>query len=416
MTPPVASRPVVPLPEGKLVENIVHFARALRKAGVRVGTSQVQAAVAAVAAAGFTRRADFHATLRATLITRAEHLEVFEQVFAMFWRDPEFLERMVRSMLPLLQTIEPEAHAPKAAQKRAAEALWDGRTGQKPPPEKDEIELDAHMSCTSNEVLRHQDFEQMSQSETRQAEALIRQMRLPADPIRTRRFRAAPNGRTPDTKAMLRRALRRGGEIDRMALKTPRTRPPNLVAICDISGSMASYARMLMQFLHALQWAPNSGWNRVHGFTFGTRLTNVSRALALKDPDLALAALGRDAPDWKGGTRIGEALARFNRDWSRRVLGQGAVVLLITDGLERGDTDLLAHEAARLNRSCRKLIWLNPLLRFEGFAPEAAGIRALLPHVDSFHACHNLDSLADLGTALNGESSRSRFLEQMRAH
>lgn len=416
MPAPDALQPLAPLPDGKLVENIVHFARALRKAGVRVGTSQVQSAISAVAAAGFTRREDFRATLRATLITRAEHLEVFEQVFAMFWRDPEFLERMVRAMLPLLQTLEPDAPKPKAAQKRAAEALWDGKSGQPPPPEKDEIELDAQMSVTTNEVLRSQDFEQMSQSETRQAEALIRSLTLPVDPLTTRRFRPAPNGRHPDTKAMLKRALRRGGEIDRMSLKHPRQRPPNLVALCDISGSMASYARMLMQFLHALNWTPNSGWNRVHGFTFGTRLTNVSRALALKDPDLALAALGRDAPDWKGGTRIGEALARFNRDWSRRVLGQGAVVLLITDGLERGDTALLEREAARLQRSSRKLIWLNPLLRFDGFAPEAGGIRALLPQVDSFHACHSLNSLADLGSALATDGLKRHFLEQMHTH
>jgi hypothetical protein len=194
--------------------------------------------------------------------------------------------------------------------------------------------------------------------------------------------------------------LRRGGEIERIEMRKRRTRPPDLVALCDISGSMSVYSRMLMHFLHGVTWAPERGWGRVSAFTFGTRLTNVTRALAQKDPDAALAAAGRDAQDWEGGTRIGEALRRFNVDWSRRVLGQGAVVLLITDGLERGDTGVLEREIERLRLSCRQLIWLNPLLRWEGFAPKAAGIRAILPHVDSFHACHSLDSLADLSAAL----------------
>jgi hypothetical protein len=158
---------------------------------------------------------------------------------------------------------------------------------------------------------------------------------------------------------------------------------------------------MLMHFLHALIWAPGDRWGKVHAFTFGTRLTNVTRALHVRDADAALAAAGQAAQDWEGGTRIGEALRRFNADWSRRVLGQGAAVLLITDGLERGDTTTLSAAAERLHLSCRKLIWLNPLLRWEGFTPKAAGIRALMPHVDSLHACHTLDSLADLARALS---------------
>ncbi|MDH5528529.1 MAG: VWA domain-containing protein [Paracoccaceae bacterium] len=399
----------LPATDSRLVDNIVHFARALRKAGLRVGTSQVKGAISAVAAAGFTRRDDFYYALRATLVSRPEHLEVFHQIFQMFWRDPEFLERMVRSMLPMMQTMAQKEKQPKPAQKRAAEAMWEGASGQETPRERDQIEIDTKLSWSGNEVLRNRDFEQMSVVEQAEAAKLIRTLNLPVDPLATRRFRPAQSGRQPDARAMLRRSLRKGGEIDRMSLKTPIYRPPNLVAICDISGSMSSYARMMMHFLHALTWAPASGWGRVHGFTFGTRLTNVTRALALKDVDLALEAVGRDVPDWQGGTRIGEALYRFNRDWSRRVLGQGAVVLLITDGLERGETELLKTEAARLARSCRRLIWLNPLLRFEGFAPQAAGIRALLPIVDSFFACHSLDSLADLGRSFATGGSKRHY-------
>ncbi|MCK0141986.1 VWA domain-containing protein [Aliiroseovarius sp. F20344] len=402
--------------EGRLVENIVHFVRALRKAGLKVGTSQVKSAISAVAAAGFTQREDYYYALRATLVSRPEHLEVFHQVFQMFWRDPEFLERMVRSMLPLMQVMAQEENSPKAAQKRAAEALWDGASEPQDQPEREEIEVDAQLSWSQNEVLRNQDFEQMSVDEQAEAAKLIRTLSLPVSPLMTRRFKPSKIGRRPDTRAVLRRSLRKGGEIDQLSLKVPKHRPPNLVAICDISGSMSSYSRMMMHFLHALKWSPTSDWGQVHGFTFGTRLTNVSRALAHRDVDQALEALGRHAPDWQGGTRIGEALFRFNRDWSRRVLGQGAVVLLITDGLERGETDLLRAEATRLARSCHRLVWLNPLLRYDEFSPKAAGIRTLLPIVDSFHGCHSLNSLADLGEAFATSGDKKRYQDLLQVH
>lgn len=394
---------MTPLPhtEGRLVENIVHFARALRKAGVPVGTSQLQSAIEAVMAAGFTRRDDFYVILRATLVSRPEQFETFAQIFGMFWRDPEFLERMVREMLPLMQVVRPEDPPPKPAERRAADGLWGDQPGADDAPEREELEVDARFSVSDRETLVTQDFEQMSAAELAEAKTAIRNLRLPAPPILTRRYRASAGGGRVDVKAMLRRSLRKGGEIDRLSLKERRVRPPNLVVICDISGSMSVYSRMMMHFLHALTWAPNAGWGKVHGFTFGTQLTNVTRSLALRDIDMAMDDLGREASDWKGGTRIGAALHRFNRDWSRRVLGQGAVVLLITDGLERGDVGQLRIEAERLAKSCKRLIWLNPLLRWDGFSPQAAGIKALLPVVDSFHSCHSLDSLADLGRALD---------------
>jgi len=404
----------VPETEGRLVDNIVHFTRALRKAGVAVGTSQVRTAIEAVQCAGFTKRRDFYYTLRATLITRPESLETFHQVFHFFWRDPEYLERMMKMMLPLVQALGGEDdRTAKAAERRAAEALADYPEREAQAPEREEVEIDAQFSWSENEVLRAMDFEQMSASEITEASRAIRTLTLPIDPMKTRRFTPSAHGRRPDVRAMLRRSLRKGGEIDRLSLKKPRTRPPNLVALCDISGSMSVYSRMMMHFLHALVWAPNPGWGKVYGFTFGTRLTNISRALHLKDIDLSLEAVGRESPDWQGGTRIGEALHRFNRDWSRRVLGQGAVVLLITDGLERGDTAVLQQEVERLSLSSRKLIWLNPLLRWDEFAPKAAGIRAILPKVDSFHACHSLDSLADLSKTLSGTGEIQRMMASL---
>ena len=402
MTPAVAT-------DGRLADNILHFSRALRRAGLPTGTGQVLTAIDAVAAAGFTRREDFHQTLRATLVTRPEHLEPFDQVFALFWRDPELLEKLIRAMLPLLQATEKVERPAEAAERRAREAMDDGAPLATEPQARDTVEIDARMSFSAGETLRAMDFEQMSSAELAAATRAVRDLTLPVRPLATRRHAPAAHGRLPDARALMRQSLRRGGEIGRMTWRAPRQRPPDLVVLCDISGSMSVYARVMMHFLHALNWSANTGWGRVHAFTFGTRLTNVTRALARRDIDDALAALGRDVPDWQGGTRIGAALARFNRDWSRRVLGRGAVVLLISDGLETGDAATLASEAARLARSCRRLIWLNPLLRWDEFAPRAMGVRTLLPLVDSFHACHSVDALADLAGALSGPGEKARL-------
>jgi len=395
-------------PEGRLAENILHFARALRKAGVKVGPVQVAAATQAVAVAGFTRRDDFYHILRACLITRADHLDIYHQVFMMFWRDPAYLERMIQMMSPLLRREEGEKDKPRPGERRATEAM-----GDLPPPDpqgareaRELVETDARFSFSLSEVLRAQDFEQMSLSERSQAEAALRALRLPLPRLAGRRARASLATGRADLRATLRRAMRRGGEVDRILRRQPMPRRPDLVVLCDISGSMTVYSRMLLMFLHAMAQDPHRGFERLHAFTFGTRLTNVTRALARRDPDSALAAAGAQARDWQGGTRIGAALAEFNRLWSRRVLGQGALVLLITDGLERDDSATLSAAAERLHLSCRRLVWLNPLLRWDGFKPLAGGIKALLPHVDALHACHSLDSLSELARALSEGAAR----------
>jgi uncharacterized protein len=397
-----------PPPPGRLAENILHFARALRKAGVKVGPVQVAAATQAVAAAGFSRRDDFYHILRACLITRADHLELYHQVFMLFWRDPAYLERMIHMMSPLLRREEGAKEKPRPAERRATEAMAD-----LPPPDpraaaqaRELVETDARFSFSVSEVLRGQDFEQMSVAERAEAEAALRALRLPLPRLPGRRARAALSGGRADLRATLRRAMRRGGEVERILTRHARPRRPDLVVLCDISGSMTVYSRMLLLFLHAMAQDPHRGFERLHAFTFGTRLTNITRALARRDADSALAAAGAEAPDWKGGTRIGAALVDFNRLWSRRVLGQGALVLLITDGLEREGTATLSAAAERLHLSCRRLVWLNPLLRWDGFTPLAGGIKALMPHVDALHACHSLDSLADLAKALSADGLR----------
>ncbi|SFN34145.1 hypothetical protein SAMN04487859_1019 [Roseovarius lutimaris] len=399
----------------RLTHNITHFARALRAAGLPIGTGRVIDAVRAVAMAGFTSRTDFFYTLRACLVTRPEHLAVFAQVFRLYWRDPRYVEHMMAMMLPAIRGVQEDRSA-QAAEKRAAEALLDGISRDLPEIEEHEsdevqIEIDASTTMSGEERLRQLDFEQMSTAEMSAAKRMLARLTLPVKPFASRRGEASPQGRRIDARRSLRAALRHGGEMRRIHRKKPRDRWPNLVVICDISGSMSQYSRMVLHFLHAVANQKGAGWARVHAFTFGTRLTNITRQLATRDVDAALAAAGRQAQDWEGGTKIGACLHAFNRDWSRRVMGQGAVVLLITDGLDRDAPEALSHEMERLHLSSRRLIWLNPLLRWEGFAPKAQGIRAMLPHVDAFRAGHSIATLEDLALAISrrddtGEKAR----------
>ncbi|MBO27782.1 MAG: VWA domain-containing protein, partial [Rhodobacteraceae bacterium] len=289
-------------------------------------------------------------------------------------------------------------------------ALLDGAEAPRPEdeqtPEEDSlIEVDASLTASTSERLRSLDFEQMTIAEMAEARRMLSRLTLPIRPLPSRRSQIAPQGRI-DAARSLRAALKRGGDMQSLARKKPRERYPNLVVLCDISGSMSQYSRTVLHFLHAVANARGAGWAQVHAFTFGTRLTNITRHLATRDVDAALAAAGAQAQDWEGGTRIGASIEAFNRDWSRRVMGQGAVVLLITDGLDRDAPDDLARQMQRLQLTARRLIWINPLLRWDGFAPKAAGIRAMLPHVDSFRAGHSIASLEELAEAISRPDDR----------
>jgi uncharacterized protein with von Willebrand factor type A (vWA) domain len=295
-----------------------------------------------------------------------------------------------------------ERQKSRAAESRVADALFDGHRKNQPVQEVPQIEIDARMTFSGNEVLRDKDFAQMSAAELAAARRAIALMRLPDDVVTTRRFRPDPRGRRIDARAMLRSSLRSGGDLILPKFRSHREIHPPLVVLADISGSMSQYSRVFLHFMHAL--AEKRG--RVHAFVFGTRLTNLTRQMRRRDPDEALAECAAAVKDWSGGTRIGETLHEFNRLWSRRVLGQGATVLLITDGLERDDVDGLSCEMERLHKSCRRLIWLNPLLRFDGFEPRARGVRAMLPHVDEFRPVHSLDALADLARSLSPSHRR----------
>jgi uncharacterized protein with von Willebrand factor type A (vWA) domain len=388
---------------GRLPENILYFARTLRDAGLKLGPSSVVDAVRAVEAAGLGDRDDLYWTLHCVFVTRKEDHPVFDEAFKLYWRSRDLVEKMIAMFSPVANPSEPAAK-PKAGQSRVAEALFQDN-GEKEIQEKPELEIDASFSMSAKEVLREKDFAQMSADEFAHARAEIQNLRLPIDRVKTRRFRTSNKGTVFDPRAVMRKSMATGGDLMLPSFKEPRLIQPPLVVLADISGSMSQYSRIFLHFLHAL----TDKRKRVHTFLFGTRLTNVTRALRNKDPDEALDDVAGQVVDWEGGTRIGATLHEFNRQWGRRVLGQGAVVLLITDGLERAADELemeqLAKEMERLQKSCRRLIWLNPLLRFDGFEPRAAGVKTMLPFVDDFRTVHSLNSLADICSAL-GETKR----------
>ena len=375
----------------KLAENVVHFTRLLRGAGLRLGPASALDALAAAAAVDVLRRDELYWALHATLVRRPEDGELFDQAFRLFWRDPLGADPALALLLPHARVPQPPA-----VSRRLAEA-W--RPPPPPPsgtPPAERARLDAALAFSADEVLRGRDFEQMSAAELARARRLVRGMAAALRPVRTRRFAPDPHGAQIDLARTARDSRKTLGDLAPLRFRSRVSKPPPLVVLCDISGSMGRYSEMLLHFLHALL-ASRSG---VHAFLVATRLTDVTRILRRRDADEALARCGREVADWAGGTRLRACLQEFNRAWSRRVLGQGAVVLLVTDGLDRDPEPGLAGAADRLHRSSRRLVWLNPLLRWEGFEPRAQGVRALLPHVDEHRPVHNLDSLEALGRAL----------------
>lgn len=388
--------------EGRIADNIVYFARTLRKAGMKVGPASVKDAIEAVLAAGIGTRDDFYWTLHSVLVNRREDHETFDEAFRLYWKSRELIEKLLAMFSPVAPDMR-EKEKPRAAESRVSQAMFEGHQKNQPPRELEEIEVDARFTVSGNEILRSKDFAQMTAAEIAEAKRAIAGLRLPFDQVRTRRFRADQHGRRIDQRAMMRGAMRTGGALILPRFRSPREVHPPVVVLADISGSMSQYTRIFLHFLHAL----TEKRRRVHTFVFGTRLTNLTRQMRHRDPDLALADCSTAVKDWSGGTRIGEALGEFNRLWSRRVLGQGAVVILITDGLEREDVAGLSAEIERLQKSCRRLIWLNPLLRFDGFEAKARGVRAMLPFVDEFRPVHNLDALADLCASLGASSGRA---------
>ncbi len=391
---------------GHLAANVMHFGRVLRQAGLPLATERMALALQALPLTGLASRQDFHDTLAACFIDRVEHRELFEQAFALFWRDPDIAGRMMALLLPRVQAKTEHPSVPE--NRRLGEALFPHPPHAPQPSPPEQLEADATLTWNDRELLRKADFETMTADEWRAAQALLHRLAPLFEALRTRRSGPAPHPGLPDGRATLQALARHGGEVWQMRWRRPRERPAPLVVLADISGSMSRYSRMLLHFTHALGHADV----RVESFVFGTRLTRTTRALRLRDPDIAVAQVVRDVADWSGGTRITACLHEFNQRWARRVLSGRATVLLISDGLEHGTPDdprceQLNFEMERLHKSCRRLVWLNPLLRFEAFQPRAAGIRAMLPHTDLFLPAHNLQSLEELAAVLAGGGRRA---------
>ena len=382
-------------PTGQMADNITGFARALRAAGLPVGPGAVIDALNALQVIEIGNRADVFETLQAIFVKRHEHALVFAQAFDLFFRAAEEWKHLLDSVPLPDQAKKPPPPASRRVQEAMAKPAT--RDADSEPPEEQEIKL----SVSDREVLQKKDFAQMSAAEIAQVTRAIAQMSLPQAELRTRRTQPDKRGLKLDLRRTLRGSLRTGGDIVEIRRLGLIDRPAPIVALLDISGSMSEYTRLFLHFLHAITDARK----RVSVFLFGTRLTNVTRSLKARDPDDALASCSSSVEDWAGGTRISESLHTFNKLWGRRVLGQGAIVLLISDGLEREADSRLTFEMDRLHRSCRRLIWLNPLLRFDGFEAKAQGIKMMLPHVDEFRPVHNLSSIEGLIRALSSPPS-----------
>jgi uncharacterized protein len=388
---------------GHLAENIMHFGRVLRAAGIPVGPGLVMDALDAAMAGPLRKREDFYWTLHAVFVKRREHRELFDQAFHVFWKKPKMLQQLMQLMYTQIAR-KPHENRKQAGFRRLAEAMFDKHEVQsKAEPKKDALDIDATFTASADEVLRAKDFEQMSVTEQTEAMKALQRLKLNRIQIKTRRFRGNHAGHRIDMRRTMRTTIRAGGGIVQLARKQQTLREPPLVILCDISGSCSNYSRMFLHFLHTLI----NDRDRVHVFLFGTRLTNITRELARKDIDEAMSKVSVAVKDWSGGTRIGTALHEFNFKWGRRVLTQGAHVLLMTDGLDREDVAALATEMKRLRLSAKRIVWLNPLLRFEGFEARANGIRAIMPFVDEFRPVHSLNSLEDLASTLASPRSNA---------
>ncbi|MDB5816546.1 MAG: hypothetical protein JWQ11_186 [Rhizobacter sp.] len=384
-----------------IADNIVHFARILRTAGMPIGPDRVLAALAAIEQVGVARRGDVHAALCAVMLDRHDQQPLFDAAFDAFFRDPKLTEQMMHALLPKVSGRGDKQQARR--NNRLAEALAPPRPKAVANPAnqtaEEELQFETVMTPSERERLQQADFETMSTAEFDLARRIAEQLPPPVEPVKRRRHEAASRG-TLDLRATMLRMARQPHTLTPSFTK-PRYELPTIVVLLDISGSMDRYARLFLHYVHGL----TARHLNVHTLTFGTRLTNITRSLRHRDPDVALAHADAQVKDWKGGTRIASCLHEFNQHWGRRLLGANAALILVTDGLDRDEQGELTRVAAQTRRLAHQITWLNPLLRFDGFEPRAAGVRALLPNVDRFLPVHNLASLADLGRALAAPAS-----------
>jgi len=377
---------------GRLLHNLLLFGRVLRGLGLDVNPGRMMDLVSALDYIEIGNKSDFFYAARTLLVHEREDLELFDEAFELFWRKPaaswdielQGLTRRKKSTKPIVMPPPLKDEPPPAAEDSDS------------APKEVRTVIEVTRTYSSREVLRHKDFSQMSAEESEAVKQMMSQLFWKVSERRTRRHRPG-KGHLMDLRRTLRRSLRSEGEIFSWAYREPKLKPRPLVVIADISGSMERYTRLLLHFIYGMKSALTQP---VEAFVFSTRLTRITRPLQIRDLDLALKNVGQVVHDWAGGTRIGESLKSFNFEWGRRVLGRGAVVLIISDGWDRGDVDLLKHEMTRLKRNCHRLIWLNPLLGAPDYEPLTRGIQAALPNIDNFLPVHNLASLEDLANRL----------------
>lgn len=378
---------------GQFLHNLLLFGRVLRQLGLDVNPGRMMDLVSALDHIEIGRKSDFFYSARTLLVHEREDLPLFDEAFELFWRKPA--ESWNLGEWQGLSSQRRRKKGPivtPPALKEAASQSDDSKSTSS----QEMTVIEVTRTYSDRELLRHKNFAEMDAEETEAVKQLMLHLLWKVSERRTRRLRPG-KGHLIDLRRTLRRSLRSEGEIFRWSYREQKRKPRPLVVIADISGSMERYTRLLLQFIYGMKAALSQP---VEAFVFSTRLTRITRPLQIRDLDLALENVGQLVNDWAGGTRIGESLKTFNFEWGRRVLGRGAVVLIISDGWDRGDPELLKHEMARLKRNCHRLIWLNPLLGAPDYEPLTRGIRAALPHIDDFLPVHNLASLEDLANRL----------------
>ena len=378
---------------GKFADNIAGFGRALRRAGLRVDSARIALAQEAAQLMGVDDKADLGAAMEAVLVSREQERVVFRELFDAYFRDPELAHKLLAQMLPTAQgRAEPSKRRPRVNEALAPQK----RFGGAPRPPDREVEFDAAMTASELVRLKHADFNALSASEYHLVERLARDIALPVPQVEVRRMRPGMRGPQLHWARSLRHAAHTGGELLVLRRMQRRREPLPLLVLVDVSGSMERYARLLLAFLHAATRAHR----RRDVFAFGTHLTDLTPAFRIADTDAMLAAAGVAIDDFAGGTRLGESLATLRQRHARRLVGRRTLVLIISDGLDTGEPEDLARELDWLTHRCRRLLWLNPLLRFEGYAPLARGAAVLHRHAHAMLAVHNLARLQDLAGSL----------------
>jgi uncharacterized protein with von Willebrand factor type A (vWA) domain len=377
---------------GKLADNIAGFGRALRRAGLRVDSSRIALAQEAAQIVGLARKDDLGAAMEAVLVSGEPEREVFRELFDAYFRDPAIAHKLLAQMLPSAQGRKEPAKRPRVSEALAPQKRF---AGSAPKPDR-EVDLDAAMTASELARLQHADFNGLTGSEFHLVERLAREIALPVPQVEQRRMRPGARGAQLHWSRTLRHAGHTGGELLVLRRMQRRHAPLPLLVLVDVSGSMERYARLLLAFLHAA----TRTHRRRDVFAFGTHLTDLTPAFRLGDTDAMLAAASAAIDDFAGGTRLGASLATLRERHARRLVGRRTLVLVISDGLDTGEPQDLARELDWLTHRCRRLLWLNPLLRFEGYAPLAQGAAVLHRHAHAMLAVHNLEKLQDLARSL----------------